>query len=620
MKFPRPKEVLVDSEVQELSNFFELKSRTLIKNIKRNMSFKTSDIVSSDYFVKYLFIALIIITMGACISKKESIQSNISDSDSQFYYTFLEANRLKILGDYKNSLELFAQCLKLKPTSDASMHEIARISASINNYDVAIKYAKLAVKQNPDNKYYYFTLADIYLDNRMYDEAVNVYENIRKVDPNNHEATYYLAMLYKQTNKLNDALNVLNELESSIGINESVSINKQQIYLLQGNKSKAYDEINKLINYSPNEPKYISLIGEMYTRDNLFLKAEEAFNKLFSIDSLNPEGQLSIVDFYRRKMDYDNAFLTVNKIIDNDQIEFGAKVMVLYSFLNTPKEFSIYVDQIEKCLIRFKDKYTENLEGYTLYSDFLIKKNNYEEASNQLETAVSNFDTNEIIWEQLISLYSFLGKYNKMYEKSTSAIDSFPENPSFYLYKGLSAIQLKEEEIAVKALSDGLELVNNNRELEINFYIYLGEAYQAIKNYIQSEYYFEKALEMKPDDIYVLNNYSYYLSLRDEKLEYAEKLSKRTINTEPDNSTYLDTYAWILYKLERYADALFYIRKAYDYGGFQNKVIVEHYGDILLKENNIQEAVRMWKLSLKLGNSDSELINKIEKYSPVVNE
>lgn len=572
------------------------------------------------YFFKSFLIAIIIIIITSCISKKESTQSKLRENDTQFYYSFLEANRLKILGDYKSALSLFIQCLEINPASDASMHEIARINSVLNNYDIAAKYAKMAIKQNPHNKYYYYTLADIYLDNKMYDQAVGVYVDIRKVDPNNNEVTFYLAMLYKQINKFNDAISTFNELENKIGINESISINKQQIYLMQGNKTKAYDEINKLINYFPNEPKYYAIIGEMYTRDNLFLKAEETFKTLFSIDSLNPEGLLSVVDFYRRKMDYDNAFLTINKIIDNDEIEFGAKVMVLYSFLNTPNEFKIYNDRIENCLVKFKDKYEDKLEGYTLFSDFLIKKNSFEEASNQLETAVNNFETNEIIWEQLISLYSYLGKFNKMYEKAMAAIDSFPDNPSFYLYKGLSAIQLKKEEIAVKTLLDGLGFVENNRELEINFYIYLGEAYQAIKNYSQSEFYFEKVIEMKPDDIYVLNNYSYYLSLRDEKLEYAEKLSKITINAEPDNSTYLDTYAWILYKIGRYKEALVFIKKAYDFGGFQSQVIVEHFGDILIKTDNKEDAIKMWELSKKLGNTNKELIIKIENHRSEVNE
>lgn len=571
-------------------------------------------------FLKSFVIALSIFVMISCVSNKKNVLIKQEEEDTQFYYTFLEANRLKILGDYKTALNLFAQCLEFNPTSDASMHEIARINSAINNYETAIKYAKMAVKQNPANKYYYFTLADIYLDNRMFDQAAGVYEDLRELDPNNSEVTFYLAMLYKQTNKLNEAINTLNLLENKIGINESVSINKQQIFLLQGNKTKAYDEINKLIVLFPTEPKYYAIIGEMYTRDNLFLKAEEAFTTLFSIDSLNPEGLLSVVEFYRRKMDYENAFLTIDKIIDNDEIEFGSKVMVLYSFLNNPKEFSIYVDKIENCLLKFKDKYADQLEGYTLYSDFLIKKNNYEEASDQLEIAVTNFNTNEVIWEQLISLYSFLGKFNKMYEKSQLAIDSFPDNPSFYLYKGLSAIQLKKEEIAIKALTEGISLVKDNRELEINFNIYLGEAYQAIKNYVQSEFHFEKALEMKPDDVYVLNNYSYYLSLRNEKLEYAEKLSKITVNAEPDNPTYLDTYAWILFKLDRYKEALLYIKKAYDFGGFQNQVIVEHFGDILLKSNNKEEAIKMWELSKKLGNSSSELILKIEKYKQTTNE
>jgi tetratricopeptide (TPR) repeat protein len=281
---------------------------------------------------------------------------------------------------------------------------------------------------------------------------------------------------------------------------------------------------------------------------------------------------------------------------------------------------SLYAEKIEPGLIKFKSIYPDKLEGYTLYSDFLVKKNQYEKAGDQLEDAVQSFSTNEIIWEQLISIYSYLGKFERMFEKASMAADSFPENPSFYFYKGLSALQIKKEEVAVESLLKGLPLIKNNRELEVNYYIYLGESYQTIKNYPQSEYYFEKALEMKPDEVFVLNNYSYYLSIRDSKLEYAEKLSGITINAEPDNSTYLDTYAWILYKLERYQDALFYIKKAYEYGGYQNAVIVEHYGDILLKTQNKEEAIKMWELSKNLGNKNIELTNKIELYKQIQHE
>ena len=112
--------------------------------------------------------------------------------------------------------------------------------------------------------------------------------------------------------------------------------------------------------------------------------------------------------------------------------------------------------------------------------------------------------------------------------------------------------------------------------------------------------------------MYVLNNYSYYLSLRDEKLDYAEQLSKKTILAEPNNSTYLDTYAWILYKQKKYAEALIYIKRAYLNGGDKNDVIVEHYGDIQYKNGNLDEAVQLWEKSKELGNKSEQLQIKID--------
>ena len=167
----------------------------------------------------------------------------------------------------------------------------------------------------------------------------------------------------------------------------------------------------------------------------------------------------------------------------------------------------------------------------------------------------------------------------------------------------------------------GLPYLTDDKDpMTEQYYATLGDAYYKTNDFKKSFETYDKALILNPKNAYVLNNYSYYLSIRDSKLEFAEKLSKITINAEPDNSTYLDTYAWILYKLERYQDALFYIKKAYEYGGYQNAVIVDHYGDILLKTKNIKEAIKMWELSKKMGNTDSELTNKIELYKQTQHE
>ncbi|HSH51201.1 MAG TPA: hypothetical protein VK982_05715, partial [Bacteroidales bacterium] len=200
-----------------------------------------------------------------------------------------------------------------------------------------------------------------------------------------------------------------------------------------------------------------------------------------------------------------------------------------------------------------------------------------------------------------------------LYIASGTAIDSFPEHALFYLFKGISGNQIGKHRESLAALKNGLKFVENNPELENNFYTYLAETYNELKEYEKSDYYFNLVIQNDSADLYVLNNYAYYLSLREEKLEYAEQLSRKTIEEEPTNFTYLDTYAWILFKQEKYQNALYYIKKAYDLGGYENPEIVEHFGDILYFTGNIEEAIKLWKLAKDLGNSDEELLLKIKK-------
>jgi len=349
--------------------------------------------------------------------------------------------------------------------------------------------------------------------------------------------------------------------------------------------------------------------------DNLFLKAEENYKKLFTLDTTNALGQLSIIDFYRKKMDYDNAFKMIKTVIGSEQIEFNQKVMVFVSIMNNQSEFGIYNEQIKESLNLLKDKYPEEKDTYTLYADYYIKMNLFDDAQKEIEHILDNYTGNTVIWEQLLSIYSYKNDFENLYIKSEVAIDSFPEHTLFYLFRGVSANQIKKPIEAIEVLKNGLKKIDNNQDLEMDFYTNLGDAYNNTQEYKQSDYYFELVLKKDPDNLYIINNYSYYLSLREEKLEYAESISRKTIEAEPNNSTYLDTYAWILYKLERYQDALFYIKKAFENGGVDSKVIVEHYGDVLFKVGNIDAAVEIWKLSVEMGNDSKELKEKIENNS-----
>ncbi|MBI9054721.1 MAG: tetratricopeptide repeat protein [Bacteroidales bacterium] len=568
----------------------------------------------------FLWGVVMLAIMSSCSSNRQVTSNNVKakkelskDKEQQYYYYFLEANRKKLLGDLNGALAIYYQCLELYPDSDASMAEIAKINEITQNYDVAIKYAKNAAELDPKNKWYQLNLAKLYIIKNDFENAIIIYEDLNKNFKDDIEIPYNLAALHNRTGNYKRSIELYDQIEKQTGVNESLSLGKQQLYLQIHNKTRAYAEIENLIKHYPNKAQYYGIIAEMYTNDNLFLKAQESYNKLFKIDSTNNLGQLSIIDFYRKKINYDKAFEMISKVIENENIPIEQKVMVFVSLLNNQSEFNIYKVQIQEKLKELKIKYPKEKDVYTLQADFFIKENNLTDAQKEIEFIVDNFTGNVALWEQLLSIYSYNNNMQELYLRSETAIDSFPEHALFFLFRGVSANRLGKSTEAITTLKAGLKTLENDEKMELDFFSNLGEAYHENKDYKQSDYYFDLVLKKDPNNLYIINNYSYYLSLREERLEYAESISKKTILAEPENETFLDTYAWILYKLERYQEALIYITKAVKNGGIDSEVVVEHYGDILFKNGEIERAVELWKLSKEMGNNSELLLEKINQ-------
>jgi predicted Zn-dependent protease len=106
----------------------------------------------------------------------------------------------------------------------------------------------------------------------------------------------------------------------------------------------------------------------------------------------------------------------------------------------------------------------------------------------------------------------------------------------------------------------------------------------------------------------VLNNYSYYLSIRKENLDKAEKMSALLVKNNPDNPTFLDTHAWVLYERQKYREAKKFIERAISTGK-ANATHFEHYGDILYQLGDVDGAVKQWEKARGM-NAKSEILNK----------
>jgi tetratricopeptide (TPR) repeat protein len=152
-------------------------------------------------------------------------------------------------------------------------------------------------------------------------------------------------------------------------------------------------------------------------------------------------------------------------------------------------------------------------------------------------------------------------------------------------------------------------------ELKSDFYAHLGDIYLKMEKKDSAFIAYDEAIKHNPNNIIALNNYAYYLSIEKFDLQKAERMSAKTIEKEPKNSTYLDTYAWIFYQQGNYSLAKFYIERAID--NLKEKqeagVILDHYGDILwMSGGNDTKAIETWKKAYESGHQTEELKNKID--------
>jgi tetratricopeptide (TPR) repeat protein len=354
------------------------------------------------------------------------------------------------------------------------------------------------------------------------------------------------------------------------------------------------------------------MLAEIYSEMKRDREALEIYDTIFSREPNNGTAQLSLSEFYRRKGDYEKVFEMIEKAYRNPDLDSDSKIQSAISFMEEPGEFRENQDKIEEMILILKESESSNLRARALYSDFLIRSGRTREAADQLGIVLDEDPGNYVLWEQMIFMLNDLGDFKSMMDYTERAIKKFPDIPNLYMFMGIAATQEKRYEKAVESIEIGITKVEENRSLEIQMLSILAEAYHGLGLDNESDTIFEKVLKDDPNNLLVLNNYAYYLSLRGESLEKALVFSRKTIDQEPENATYLDTYAWILYKLEKYREALRYIEKAIKEEGQESSEVMEHYGDILFMNGEVDRAVEQWKKTLEKAPGNDELMRKIQ--------
>ena len=565
-----------------------------------------------------LFIGLVAILMlvlnmpeEANAQKKSKQQKELSEQDiKKRKSAFMDANKERILGNPDKAAANYKKVLEIDPNHDASMYELARIYGRDDRAEDAILLMDRAIQIDPKNVWYQLLIADLYKRTRQFEKVVEVFQNLIEYYPDKIDYHYDLALSYIILGEYKKAINAYNQIESLIGINEDVSIQKQKLYLNMGKPNKALEEIEKLVDANPNNSRYLQILAESYMTNGNEEKALETYQKIAEIDPDNPYIRISLSDFYRKAGDNEKACEELKIGFANPKLSLETKIQILLSYYTIDQFYNEKNEQAFELTEILAETHPDDAKAQSIYGDLLYRNGQVAEAY-EVFLAVSEIDkSNYGVWEQIMFIQNELSKTDELEKTSAEVMELFPMQPMSYLFNGFANSQKKNYEKALSSFEAGLTLVVDNDLLLAQFYSSLGDIYNQLQDYEKSDLSYEKAIKIKPDDAFVLNNYSYYLSLRNVNLEKAREMAKKAKDLDPDNPSFQDTYGWVLYKLGEYEEAEKWIKKALGHEEDDSAVLLEHYGDVLYQLNRTVEALQYWQKAKDDGGNASEFLDK----------
>lgn len=530
--------------------------------------------------------------------------TQLTESESLKVETLIiDAERELIIDNEFKALELFKAAHEIDPNNAVVNFKIAEILVKNGESREALPFGEKAMKMDAGNKYYLLLTAEAYKSLSEFDKAAELYQYLIDNIPGTDSYLFDLAIIYQYQGKSEKALEVYARAEKIFGMNELVLREKQKIYLQNKDYKLLMADWDKLIAENPDNNRYTIELCEFLISQRLF---DEARRRLENLGG-DKHADLLLSQIYLSEGDLKKSMEIAKSTMESPQVDYASKLQLLNSFMEfviTTEDF----DQIKEMTRNLAGQYPDQYDVQAYAGDVMYRLEYKEEAREYYLKAIELDPSNYNVWQNILSLESEMSDYENVVIHSEIALEYFPNQAALYYFAGTGYLLTKNYKRSIQMLDQGKKYAKDPKLITI-FYGQMGDAYNSMKNHDKSYESYENALKADPQNDHVLNNYSYFLSLRRTKLDRALEMSTRLVELHPDNPTYLDTHGWVLYMLEQYDEALIYLRKAANLRA--DGTVIEHYGDVLYKLGKIEEAVEQWKRASQFDDVSKNLEKKI---------
>lgn len=549
---------------------------------------------------------------------KTPVQASLNqlspEQQRKFDYFYYEATNLKNAGKYDAAYDLFSYCLSLDTASSPVLYELAMFQLQRNRPEKAVEMLKSAVAHSDDNFTYRMTLAGLYRNLGMYGEASDSYEELVKRYPDKSELNYYLADALTQEGEIGAAIDAYNVLESTMGMNETLSLQKFKLYQTLKQPDKAFEEIEKLANKYPMNARYRLLMGDLHLENEETEKALACYQKAHEIDPDDPRYIVSMANYYDQTGDKEAAEQEIRDALVNEKLDVETKVGILSRYVQRLQQTQQGIENANSLFQTLLDQHPEDTELKLMYGSLLMAQQKEEEAKFQFQLVTEMEPSNEGAWQQLLNISLKGEDIPEVIRICTRCKELFPEAPEYYFYLGIGYYMQEKYQESLDTYYAGLKIIpEGNGVVKSNFYGQIGDLYYQMEKMDEAYKAYDEALKYNENNAPVLNNYSYFLTLDKKDLKKAERMAAQCIKLEPDNATYLDTYAWVFFVQGNYTLAKIYIENALSKDKTNSAELVDHYGDILYMSGEKDKALEQWKKAKEMGKDTDVLKQKIAK-------
>ena len=553
-----------------------------------------------NYILAFVvLLASMVLTPAVCSAQRQRDleRQTLPDSLSRTYRHSEAIKCLSIDGDTTAAREIWQSIIAEDSTYAPALYYLHTLE---NDLVTSLDYSRRAYAADTTNKWYAKSYATSLISSRKYSQAIPAYRRLMRLSPNDIDAYHALAILYSFNKMPYSAISVLDSAELRIGYHPYLGEMKLRLLIDTRQYDKAIEVGIEGVEEQPYDTNARINLAEAYEvagRDSL---ARATLDAAFLIDSTNLDILVALSAYYERRGDTRRMLDYEERLLADDRVSVADKLYRIESFTSNRNFYAQNYIRIGGIIQRIAIAHPNNREVIDCYAEHMIALGNIDQAAEYLRTHLDNEASLADHYIDLMQIYHYLERIEELLEVLEAATLRYPTDISIISFAGFLAMEYSSHEKAIEWFKTGLKVCTNDQERS-ELWGYIGDVYHDMGNDKRAFKAYRKALNYNPENVLVLNNYAYFLSLLERDLEHALIMSKKAVDLESNNASYVDTYAWILHCLGRNEEAKKIMMTALSLSAQRDASLLIHYGDILWALGEKFMADTYWKKALELG-------------------